>query len=71
MEEKKRKGFKDKEAQARANKKYRSTASGKRNTAIAVCKSKCKKYILELATNEDIKTVEKWIEERKEKNKIF
>ena len=51
-----------------ANNRYKHTEKGKEPQKKAVAKSQTKKFILELANNDDIKTVESWIVERKNKN---
>ena len=52
-----------------ANNRYKHTEKGKEAQKKAVAKSQTKKFILELANNNDIETVENWIVERKNKNK--
>jgi hypothetical protein fuD12_02674 len=51
-----------------ANNRYKRTEKGKEVQKKSVAKSQTKKFILELANDEDIETVENWIVERKNKN---
>lgn len=65
MEEKKRKGYKDPEAQKRANERYLSQEEKRKNKYRNDRKSLCKKFLREDATLEEINEIEKIIEERK------
>lgn len=51
-----------------ANNRYKHSEKGKEVQKKSVAKSQTKKFILELANDEDIETVENWIVERKNKN---
>lgn len=52
-------------SQLLANQRYKNR--NKEKTAKTNYKSKAKKFILELANDEDIEQVKKWIEQREEK----
>lgn len=66
MEEKKRWGYKTKEQQNEAHRRYRSTEEGKLKTKRNVAKSQTKKFIIEFSTLEDLEMIEELIKNRKE-----
>lgn len=65
MEEKKRKGYKTQEQQNEANKRYRATEKGKKNTKYSTYKSRARVFINEMATPEDLEELENLINIKK------
>ena len=61
MEEKKRKGYKTQEQQNEANKRYRATEEGKKNTKHSTYKSRAKVFINEMASFKELKELKKMI----------
>ena len=66
MEEKKRKGYKTQEQQNEANKRYRATEEGKKNTKHSTYKSRARVFINEMATLEELEELENLIKNKKE-----
>lgn len=61
-------GYKSMKSQMEANKRYlENNPEAKKRKNKSLVKSSCKRYILMLATDEEIKTVEEWIKIRKNK----
>lgn len=65
MEEKKRKGYKTQEQQNEANKRYRATEEGKKNTKHSTYKSRARVFINEMATLEELEELENLIKNKK------
>ena len=65
MEEKKRKGYKTQEQQNEANKRYRATEEGKKNTKHSTYKSRARVFINEMATLEELEELEMLIKNKK------
>ena len=65
MEEKKRKGYKTQEQQNEANKRYRATEEGKKNTKHSTYKSRARVFINEMATPEELEELENLINIKK------
>ena len=65
MEEKKRKGYKTQEQQNEANKRYRATEEGKKNTKHSTYKSRARVFINEMATFEELEELEKILKNKK------
>lgn len=65
MEEKKRKGYKTQEQQNEANKRYRATEKGKKNTKYSTYKSRARVFINEMATLEELEELENLIKNKK------
>lgn len=66
MEEKKRKGYKDPEAQKRANERYlKNNPEAVSKGTIRSMKSNAKRYIREFATPEELEELEILIKNRK------
>jgi hypothetical protein len=70
MEEKKRKGYKTQEQQNEANKRYRATEEGKKNTKHSTYKSRAKVFINEMATFEELEELEILIKNKLGGNKM-
>lgn len=70
MEEKKRKGYKTQEQQNEANKRYRATKKGSKNTEHSTYKSRAKVFINKHANIEELEELEKLIEKEKESLKM-
>lgn len=66
MEEKKRKGYKTQEQQNEANKRYRATEEGKKNTKHSTYKSRAKVFIKEMASFKELEELKKLIKEMEE-----
>jgi hypothetical protein len=66
MEEKKRKGYKTQEQQNEANKRYRATKEGKKNTKHSTYKSRAKVFIKEMASFKELEELKKLIKEMEE-----
>ena len=65
MEEKKRKGYKTQKQQNEANKRYRATEEGKKNTKHSTYKSRARVFINEMATLEELEELENLINIKK------
>lgn len=65
MEEKKRKGYKTQEQQNEANKRYRATEEGKKNTKHSTYKSRARVFINEMAKLEELEELEILIKNKK------
>lgn len=65
MEEKKRKGYKTQDQQNEANKRYRATEEGKKNTKHSTYKSRARVFINEMATLEELEELENLINIKK------
>lgn len=70
MEEKKRKGYKTQEQQNEANKRYRATKKGGKNTEHSTYKSRAKVFINKHANIEELEELEKIIKKEKESLKM-
>ena len=70
MEEKKRKGYKTQEQQNEANKRYRATEEGKKNTKHSTYKSRARVFINEMATLEELEELENLIKNKLGGNKM-
>ena len=66
MEEKKRKGYKTQEQQNEANKRYRATEEGKKNTKHSTYKSRAKVFIKKMASFKELEELKKLIKEMEE-----
>ena len=64
--EKKRKGYKTQEQQNEANKRYRATEEGKKNTKHSTYKSRAKVFIKEMASFKELEELKKLIKEMEE-----
>lgn len=63
--EKKRKGYKTQKQQNEANKRYRTTEEGKKNTKHSTYKSRARVFINEMATLEELEELEILIKNKK------
>lgn len=64
--EEKRKGYKTQKQQNEANKRYRATEEGKKNTKHSTYKSRARVFINEMATLEELEELENLIKNKKE-----
>ena len=68
--EEKRKGYKTQKQQNEANKRYRATEEGKKNTKHSTYKSRARVFINEMATLEELEELENLIKNKLGGNKM-